>query len=50
MGDTIMVRSFAPLPRLDEITLLREECRAFVTGQIPYPVTVPFWFIYIFLC
>lgn len=33
MGDTIMVRSFVPLPRVEKITLLRPDT-AFVTGQV----------------
>jgi hypothetical protein len=49
MGDTIMVRSFAPLPRLEQITFLRPDTRAFVTGEKPYPLTVPAWFPNIFV-
>ena len=49
MGDTIMVRSLAPLPRLQEITLLRPDTRDFVTGATPYPPTIPPWFPYLFL-
>jgi len=49
MGDTIMVRSIAPLPRLEEITFLRPDTRGFVTGGTPYPLTVPVWFPNIFI-
>lgn len=49
MGDTIMVRSFSPLPRLEEITLLRKDTRAFVTGAAPYPLSLPAWFPWFFL-
>ncbi len=42
MGDTIMLRSLAKLPPLDQITFLRKESRAYVTGQGPYsPVNRP---------
>jgi hypothetical protein len=36
VGDTIMLRSLATLPPLDQITFLRKESRAYVTGQGPY--------------
>ena len=49
MGDTIMVRSFAPLPRLEEITLLRPDTRGFVTGAKDYPLSLPAWFPWFFL-
>ena len=49
MGDTIMVRSFASLPRLEEITFLRPDTRDFVTGAKDYPLTLPAWFPYLFL-
>jgi hypothetical protein len=49
MGDTIMVRSFAPLPRLEDVTFLRPDTRAFVTGEKPYPLLVPVWFPYLFV-
>ena len=49
MGDTIMVRSFAPLPRLEEITFLRPDTKVFVTGQGPYPLSLPAWFPFILL-
>lgn len=49
MGDTIMVRSFAPLPRLDDITFLRTDTRDFVTGAKPYPLSLPAWFPNFFL-
>ena len=43
MGDTIMLRSLAPLPRLEEVTLLRRGSREFVTGQGPFPALIPAW-------
>ena len=43
MGDTIMVRSLAPLPRLEDVTLLRRGTREFVTGQGPFPALTPAW-------
>ncbi|HEX3064703.1 MAG TPA: hypothetical protein VHQ39_04445 [Dongiaceae bacterium] len=43
MGDTIMVRSLAPLPRLEDVTLLRKGSREFVTGQGPFPALIPSW-------
>jgi hypothetical protein len=43
MGDTIMVRSLAPLPRLEEVTFLRPDARAFVTGEGPFPYVTPRW-------
>ena len=49
MGDTIMVRAFASVPRLEEITFLRPNTRDFVTGGKPYPLSLPVWFPYIFL-
>ena len=38
-----MLRSLAPLPRLEDITLLRRGSREFVTGQGPFPGLVPAW-------
>lgn len=49
MGDTIMVRSFAPLPPLDEVAFLRTDTRDFVTGAKPYPLSLPAWFPNFFL-
>jgi hypothetical protein len=43
MGDTIMVRSLAPLPRLEDLTFLRKGSREFVTGRGPFPTLVPSW-------
>jgi hypothetical protein len=43
LGDTIMVRSFAPLPPLEDITFLRPDARAFVTGRGPFPFLTPRW-------
>ena len=38
-----MLRSLAPLPPLDQITFLRKESRAYVTGQGPFPATYRTW-------
>ena len=43
MGDTIMVRSFAPLPRLEDITFLLPQNRAFVTGESAMVPTYSRW-------
>lgn len=43
MGDTIMLRSLAALPPLDQITFLRKESRAYVTGQGPFPALYGAW-------
>jgi hypothetical protein len=50
VGDTIMVRSLAPLPRLEEVTLLRRGSREFVTGQGPFPALIPAWLGIFFFC
>jgi hypothetical protein len=38
-----MLKSLAPLPPLDQITFLRKESRAYVTGQGPFPAIYRAW-------
>jgi hypothetical protein len=45
MGDTIMVRSFTTLPRLEDVAFLRPASRYFITGRGPFPALIRPWLV-----